>query len=181
MRLGKTNRKPEVLGWAFDRLQRCASLSSRKDRIAVSTLELRTAHMPMLLPHQVTATLLVSYPDEKVADGIESRIREILNGKVVSWKLERISSRPPMKERRATDRLAKALETVAAKWDIPLKRESSVWPSVAGLVPASTGVVCGLGPAARNIYTPDESVDRVSLVQRTLLLAEFLGEQTSQP
>jgi D-alanine-D-alanine ligase len=79
-----------------------------------------------------------------------------------------------MKERRANIRLADALTAVAAEWDIPLKRESSVWPSVAGLVPTSTGVVCGVGPVARNIYTPDEAVDRISLLQRTLLLAEFL-------
>jgi hypothetical protein len=73
--------------------------------------------------------------------------------------------------------LAKSLADVAGQWDIPLKRESSVWPSVAGLVPAAKGVVCGVGPVARDLYTPAESVDRISLVQRTLLLAEFLCEK----
>jgi D-alanine-D-alanine ligase len=177
MRLGRTTRKPQVLAWAFDKLQQCANLTSKKERIAVSTLELRTAHMPMLLPHQVMATLLVSYPDERAADRIEGQIREILTGKGVSCKLELLSTRPPMNERRATRRLAKAIEAVAEKWEIPLKRESSVWPSVAGLVPAPTGVLCGLAPVARDIYTPDESVDRISLMQRTLLLAEFLARQ----
>jgi len=38
-------------------------------------------------------------------------------------------------------------------------------------------VLCGLGPVARDTYTPDESVDRISLMQRTLLLAEFLARQ----
>jgi D-alanine-D-alanine ligase len=174
-RLGKvTNRKPDVLPWAFERLQQCANLSSRKDRIAVATLELRSTHMPMLLPHQVTATLLTSYPDERIGHSIEEQVRSILNVKGISCKVELLSSRPPMKERRATVRLAKALSAVAEKWEIPLQRESSVWPSVAGLVPASTGVVCGLGPVARDIYTPQESVDRISLLQRTLLVAEFL-------
>jgi hypothetical protein len=37
--------------------------------------------------------------------------------------------------------------------------------------------VCGVGPVARALYTPDESVDRISLMQRTLLLAEFLCEK----
>lgn len=177
-RMGKTSRKPDVLPWAFERLQQCAQLTSKKDRIAVSTLDIKTNHMPMLLPHQVEATLLVSYPNEKDADRLDEQIRDILNGKGVSWKLETLSTRPPMKERRATTRLAKKFQNVAEKWEIPLKRESSIWPSVAGLVPASAGVVCGLGPVARDIYTPDESVDRVSLLQRTLLLAEFLSEQT---
>jgi D-alanine-D-alanine ligase len=175
--MGKPSRKPEVLSWAMEKLQQFAKLSSRKDRVAVSTLELQTSHMPLLLPHHVTATLLVTYPDERVAEEIEENIREILRGNGVAWKLETLSVRPPMKERRATTRLAKALENIAAKWEIPLKRESSVWPSVAGLVPASAGVICGVGPVARNVYTPEESVDRISLMQRTLLLAEFLYER----
>jgi D-alanine-D-alanine ligase len=140
-------------------------------------MNIETNHMPMLLPHQVTATLLVSYPEEKTGESIERQIRQILDQKAVDCKLEQLSVRPPMKERRATARLAASLGDVAARWEIPLKRESWVWPSVAGLIPASCGVVCGVGPVARGLYTPNESVDRISLLQRTLLLAEFLCEK----
>jgi hypothetical protein len=80
-----------------------------------------------------------------------------------------------MKERRTTTQLARRLAQVAEEWEIPLKRESSVWPSVAGLVPAKTVCVCGVGPVARDVGTPHEAVQRISLVQRTLLLAEFLA------
>jgi D-alanine-D-alanine ligase len=180
LRLGQQTRKPEVLRWMFKKLEDCAKLTSRKDRIAVSTIDLQTTHMPMLLPHQVAATLLVSYPDESIGDEVEQKIRGVLDGKEMRWKLESISTRPPMQERRANSHLLKAIEAVAAKWEIPLSRESSVWPSVAGLVPASTGVLCGMGPVARNLYTPEESVQRISLVQRTLLLAEFLSQQRAQ-
>ena len=81
-----------------------------------------------------------------------------------------------MKDRRPSGRLARSLAKVAEKWEIPLERESSVWPSVAGLVPASAGAVCGVGPVARDLYTPHEAVDRISLMQRTLLLAQFLHD-----
>ena len=181
LRLGKSGRKTEVLRWAFEKLESCARLTSREDRIAVSTINIETDHLPMLLPHHVTATLLVSYPDQTAADRVESQIREILNGKGTNWRLERLSDRAPMKDRRASGRLAKSLKRVADEWEIPLNRESSVWPSVAGLVPASTGVVCGVGPVARDLYTPHESVDRISLMQRTLLLAQFLNDYGSQP
>ena len=123
----------------------------------MGVLDLKTNHMPMLLPHQVTATLLVSYPDEKAGDAVEQQLRDILKHKGVSWQLEKLSSRPPMKERRATARLAKSLEDVAGRWEIPLKRESSVWPSVAGLVPAAKGVVCRAlqrAPASRDRMAP---------------------------
>jgi D-alanine-D-alanine ligase len=136
--------------------------------------------MPMLLPHQLTATLLVSYPDEKIADELDRKLRDILTHRGLRFRLETLSVRPPMKERRANASLVRDLESVAAEWEIPLHRESSVWPSVAGLVPASTGVVCGIGPVARNVYTPEESVDRISLLQRTLLIAQFLARGASK-
>ncbi len=179
IRLGKATKKPEVLPWAFEKLERCFALSSKTDRIAVSAIDFKTAHMPMLLPHQVTATLLVSYPDETLGDNVEQQIRGILNGKSITTSVQLLSKRPPMKERRASTRLAKSFEELAAKWEIRFKRESSVWPSVGGLVPDTAGVVCGMGPVVRSIYTPDESVDRISLIQRTILLAEFLHEQAS--
>ena len=112
-----------------------------------------------------------------MAETLERQIRDVLNGKGISTSVQLRSRRPPMKERRASRVLAESFEKLASKWEIQLKRESSVWPSVGGLVPPKTGVVCGMGPVARDIYTPDESVDRISLIQRTILLAEFLNEQ----
>lgn len=63
------------------------------------------------------------------------------------------------------------------EWELPLKREPSVWPSVAELVPAMTPCLCGVGPVARDVSTPQEAVERISLVERTLLLAQFLAEE----
>ena len=81
-----------------------------------------------------------------------------------------------MKDRRINQRLRKQLNEVAEKWEIPLTGESSLWPSVAGLVSGKTAALCGLGPIAHNLYTPQECVLRISLMQRTLLLAQFLLE-----
>jgi D-alanine-D-alanine ligase len=178
LRLGRAFKKPEVLTWMFERLQACAALTSRKDRIGVSTLEIQTQNLPTLLPHEVVATLLVTYPDETIGDRIEKELRVVLgSSKGIQWQLETVAKRPPMKQRRANERVARELTAVAEQWQIPLEREGSVWPSVAGLVPVATGVVCGAGPVGRDIYTPHESVDRTSLIQRTLLLAQYLLQQ----
>jgi hypothetical protein len=80
-----------------------------------------------------------------------------------------------MGERRTNTELARVLERTAARWEIPLRRESSVWPSVAGVIGKRAACVCGLGPVARDLGTPQEAVQRISLVQRTLLLADYLG------
>ena len=79
-----------------------------------------------------------------------------------------------MKKRKANDRLVKSLTDVAGQWEIPLEFESSLYPSVAGLVSGRASVVCGIGPVAQDIDTPQESILRISLMQRTLLLAQFL-------
>ncbi|VEN73805.1 hypothetical protein EPICR_20275 [Candidatus Desulfarcum epimagneticum] len=79
-----------------------------------------------------------------------------------------------MKDRKTNMRIAKPIMDISENWDIPLKKTSSLWPSVGGVVYGKVPVVCGIGPTARDLYTPQESVNRTSLIQRTLLLAEFL-------
>ena len=179
-RLGQHSRCPETLVWLGEKLKPLTQLSSRQNRLAVSLTGLHTTAFPMLLPHRVSAILLVSYPDAAMADATENKIRALLDTKDPHCELEMISDRPPMKDRRRNQRLSKRLGEVAVKWEIPYKAESSVWPSVAGLVAGDTGVVCGLGPVARDLYTPQEAVQRISLIQRTLLLAQFLAEGTNR-
>jgi D-alanine-D-alanine ligase len=174
LRIGHSLKSREVMYWVFSKLQEVTRLSSKKEFMSVSTVDLRTEAFPMLLPHRAIVTLLLSYLDNKVADRVEMEMRNILRDKSFSTVLALISDRPPMKERRINAMLADKLRKVAEEWDIPLDTESSIWPSVAGLVPPKKPVVCGVGPVAKDIYTSKEAVQRISLVQRTLLLAEFL-------
>jgi D-alanine-D-alanine ligase len=176
-RLGRVAKKPDVLRWMSGKLDALASLSSTKDRITVAPSNLHTHAFPMLLPHAADATVMLSYMDESLADGTEQRMREVLGKDGIRWELERLSDRPPMKQRAGNRRLAEALSGVAARWEIPFDHEASLWPSVAGLVPPSTAVVCGMGPVARDLYQPHEAVSRISILQRALLLAEFLATE----
>ncbi len=175
VRPGRASRRPELLRWVWNRLEDFSGLTAAPRRLSVSAVHLRTERLPMLLPHRVTATVVMTYLDPKVADEAEARMRKKLGKRGPRWELELLSDRPPMKERRSTIRLRKALGKVAEQWEIPLHHESSVWPSVAGLVPAKTATLCGIGPVARDLGTHHESVRRLSLVQRTLLLAQFLA------
>lgn len=175
-RVGQTTKTPEALQATMSALQKISGLSSRKERIALSAIDLRTEAMPMMLPHRGRATIVMSYPDKQRADTVEMQVREICRGGGLCWNLELISDRPPMRDRKLNGRLLDSFAQTAARWEIPLGRETSVWPSVAGLISGPAAVICGLGPAAYDIYTPQESVSRISLVQRTLLLAQFLAK-----
>lgn len=176
-RPGRLARKPEVLRWFNGKLEEFANLSSRKKRLAVATTNLRTQAFPQLLPHRVSATVLLSYSDPGLAAETEHRMRELLGREGYQWEMELISDRPPMKRRKSNDRIVRDLSDVAAAWEVPFAYESSLWPSVAGLVPSSASVICGMGPVARDLDTPNESVQRISILQRTLLLSQYLVGQ----
>jgi D-alanine-D-alanine ligase len=171
-KLGQTEKQPEVMLQALSALEDISQLSNRKERLAVSAVDIRSVAYPRLLPHRVVATLQTSFPNQVAADRLERRIVEILNK--TKTELALLSSRPPMPSRRINNALLKRLRDVATEWEIPVNTETSLWPSVAGLVPPQVPVVCGVGPVARGLYTGQEAVSRISLVQRTLLLAEYL-------
>jgi len=173
-RLGKAAAQPEILRWVNRKLEELANLSNRRERIALSTVKIETQAYPMLLPHRVQATLLASYPTKKAGDLLEEKIREILSKPKVKWTLETVSDRPPMKTRKKGNPLLVELSRIAGDWEIPFIQESSVWPSVAGLVKPGKPVICGMGPSARDLNTAKECVERLSIIQRTLLLAQYL-------
>lgn len=175
-RIGQQRKAPEVLLWLSEKLSELSKFSSRKEHIALSAVDIKTESFPTLLPHRVTTTLVLSYLDSERADAIEKSMKDILDKNELKCGLEKVSERPPMNERRTSLLLAESLAAVAQKWDIPLAKESSLLPSVGGLVPEQIPVVCGIGPVARDLYTPQESVNRISLIQRTLLIAEFLAK-----
>jgi D-alanine-D-alanine ligase len=180
-RIGRETRASHVVLHFGKLIQELTGLSSRKDRISLAVMDMNTVRMSVYLPHQVTATLALSYQDPKLADAIEERMNEICRTQAFKWSLKRISDRPEMKDSRSGRKLFKSLSEVAQKWEIPLSQESSVLTSVGGLVPNRVPVLCGIGPVGRDLYTPQEAVNRISLIQRTLLIAEFLAEDLKKP
>ena len=171
---GQIGRRRTVVGWTCEKLQAIGRLNSPRKRISIAALDLRTERHAMFVPHRVEVSLMMSYLEAVQADDTEAAMRAALGRSGPKWRLNRLDDRPPMADRPTNGPLVEALEAAAARWEIPLERESSAWPSVAGLVPTDTAVVCGMAPVTRDRGTPDEAVQRISLMQRTLLLSEYL-------
>lgn len=176
LRPGQASRSPDLMQWLGAQVQELYTLSSRKDQISVSVQSISTQQFPLLVPHRTKLVILVSYLDERKVQKVEAEIRESLKGNKFKVSMERLADRPPMREKKNNLNLAQALSEVAQAWEIPFCIETSLWPSAGGLV-SRIPVVCGLGPAPKGLYTPHEAVGRTSLIQRTLLLAEFLVSQ----
>ena len=175
-KLGQAAKQPGVMLRALQALEEISAIGDRQKRLAVATVDMKTDAYPRLLPHRVVATLQASFPNAREAEKLEQTIKSILEQ--YKGELALLSDRPSLPSRRINNDLLKRIQTIAEKWDIPVNKETSLWPSVAGLVSPKVPVVCGIGPYAHALYTGQEAVSRISLVQRTLLLAEFLLAQS---
>ncbi len=139
---------------------------------------MRTQRHTMRLPHKVTATLVLNYRDSEIADRAEEEMRDILGRGGPKWDLSVQSVRPPFAGTAVQRRLCDSLVRIASDLSVPLRAKSSAWPSVAGLISHATPFVCGIGPTTIDAGTPQEAIERISLVQRTLLLATYLASRT---
>lgn len=176
-RLGTADsRRGDALMWLHGRAQELSALSSRRSRCSVDLTDVRTHAFPMLVPHRVDATVTASFPNAEAGLRLEQRMREVLeSGDAVRYSFAPLSDRPPMRPRPEITALAASIQAVANGWELPFGHEASVLPSAAGLVPEHKPVLCGLGPIGRDLYTSQEAVRRVSIIQRTLLLSAFLA------
>ncbi len=180
LRAAKVSKGTDIVHWTLGKLGAILGLSSKKDNLGISIKDLKTTAAPVAEPHQLTVTLPVSYLDENPVATLEENIKALLGRKEFLWKLEVVSDRPPMKRKQGNNHLVAELQDTARHWEVELNPISSLYPSAAGFVPKTTPVVCGMGAVYRDLYTPQESVQRISLIQRTLLLAQFLVREVEQ-
>ena len=67
-RLGAAGRAQGVFLKFSEALKKITAMSSRKQSLAVSPVDVKIDHYPQLLPHRITATLLLNYLDPKKAE-----------------------------------------------------------------------------------------------------------------
>jgi len=183
-RLGAGTRQQDLSLWLYDKLATITALTNRKARLAISATDIKLSTFQLMVPHRAAVTLSLTYPTVVAAKATENAMHEVLNSgsaKGLKWELAVVVDRPPMLQRLANKRLAAQLREVAGQWEIDVGIETSGWPSAAGLVPKGIPVVCGVGPVAASLNTPQERVSRLSLLQRTLILTRFLAEAAGAP
>jgi D-alanine-D-alanine ligase len=176
LRIGQAPRSNQAVPALFEDLHTIQSLGDRKARTSVVVTDIRMQNYPQRAPHAATVTIKVSYPTAAAADRLEEAVRSTL-GRRRTWRLRLVSDRPPMPQRAVNTAFYQEVAELASSWDIPVEAQRSVLPSAAGLVPPGVACLCGLGPIAEGINTPQERISRFSLVQRTLLLAQILVHQ----
>ena len=173
----QTTRRQATARWSIEKLERIAQLTSRKRAVSVSILDVATERHALHLPHRLTAGLLATYRDPEQAAELEAEIRTILGRRGSRWELELDWDRPPMPETPEGANLLAALNHAGESHGVQFTRETSSIASPAGLVGDGTPCICGVGPVAYDRGTPGENIERISLIERTVVLAEFLAQE----
>ncbi|MGF7184134.1 D-alanine-D-alanine ligase [Desulfitispora alkaliphila] len=166
------------LTWFLRKYKNLESLSDVEQKLSVAVQDVHSERYSMLLPHRVKATIYLTYINEELADKMEKKIREVLTSDVkgITAYTEKLEERPPLVRSESNGVVIDKLKEISGEWQLPFGVEGGLLPSAAGVVPEGTAVVCGFGPASRQLYTPNESIHRGELLQRVLLLTLFLLE-----
>jgi D-alanine-D-alanine ligase len=175
---GKNSKQADVLSSFLLKTEKLKEISSRDKKLTIAVQDVHSERYSVLLPHRVTATIVVTYINEKLAEEAEKEIRETFKSSSGGMKsyVETIEERPPLL-RRKNNEVISQLRQISEEWHLPFGTESSLLASAAGEVQADIPVVCGFAPASKGLYTPNEAIHRSELIQRSLLLSLFLLEQ----
>ena len=167
-RIGATG-SADMMSWFLRQATRLQALNRPAERLTVAVQEMQSQRYSILLPHRIQATVYITFLDPALADEAEAKIYRLCQ---VSQKqkltmrclVEKLEERPPLNRSPYSVPLMSKLESISNHWQLPFGIEASLFPSAAGVVPDGIPVICGLGPACENLYTPYESVNRGELL-----------------
>lgn len=174
-RIGKKSGPVDVLSWFLEKSEKVTALSSRSKKLAVVVQDVHSERYSVLMPHRVTATIAITYIDEKTAERAEAQLRTLFKASKLgmSTYMEQITDRPPLLQKKEHP-LLQSLEKWTKEHQLPFGTETSLLATAAGVIPAYKPVICGFAPASRDLFTPNEAMHRSELVQRSILLALHL-------
>jgi len=176
LRIGSQSTASNALDFLLDKSVDIKKIDKENKYLTVAIQDIQSSRYSMLIPHRVSANMFITYIDEEQAKKVETRVRKLFQTKKKGIKtyIEKLEERPPMVKSKDSERLIAELKEISEKWKIPFDVESTLLPSAAGVVSKECAVVCGMAPSSKNLYTPEESISRTELVQKTLLISQFL-------
>ncbi|WP_212505746.1 hypothetical protein [Anaerotalea alkaliphila] len=179
-RTGAHTSTPDVMRWFLGRAEKVSALSREEERLTIAVQEVQSERYSMLLPHRVRATVHIAFLDGELADQAEARLQALFTAEgpeEVKVFIQKLEERPPLNRSASTEAMTRRLQKISEEWGLPFGVDSGLLPTAAGEVPPGIPVVCGVSPASKDMFTPNECIHRGELLQRALLLALFLLEE----
>lgn len=176
LRIGSQSATANALDFLLDKSVDIKKIDKENKYLTVAIQDIQSSRYSMLVPHRVSANIFITYVESNQAKKVESQVRRLFQTKKKGIKIyiEKLEARPPMVKTPKSEALIEELRKISEKWKIPFDVESTLLPSAAGVISKECAVVCGMAPSSKNLYTPEESISRTELVQKTLLISQFL-------
>lgn len=179
IRVGSKSEDSNALQFTINKFSEINKLSEGKKYLSISIQDIKTNRYSILVPHKITLNIIITYINSFEARNVEMELRKIFksNNKKINTYIEKIEDRAPLNKNKNNNDLANKFIEIAKRSNIELGIESALLPSAAGEIIKSSNVICGLSPGSKSLYTPNESINRRELIEKTLLITEFLMEE----
>ncbi|SHE88057.1 M20/M25/M40 family metallo-hydrolase [Alkalibacter saccharofermentans] len=176
-RTGAHTTTPDAMSWFLAKSEIIRNISRPKEMINMAVQEVHSERYSILLPHRVRATVYLSFLDKDLAQQAEDALYSMFENPSedeISVYIQKLEERPPLNKSERTSQMTEKLRIISEEWKLPFGTESGLLPTAGGEVPESTDLICGFGPASRDMFTPNECIHRGELLQRALLLTMYL-------
>ncbi len=179
IRVGSKKAKYDAYEWFVERMNTVEEHANEYDRLDVSVHNISFSSYSMMRPHQIESIVYMSYLNKNNADQIEKRLKSLFasSSRVFKTAISNVEVRPPMLKCQFQKETLAELEKICQSYGIPFSTDSSLLPSAAGDVAEDVPVICGMSPSGKNLYTPDECINRAELLQKILLLSLYISDQ----
>lgn len=180
LRPGSKNKSKDCYEWFSERYQRILEEAKKYKKLDITVNDLQITGNHHLRPNRLIGTIYLSYGSTEDADKIETDIRKIFKSanRSISASFGKLEERPVMRTSQNQEEILKSLEEISQHFGFAFGTDTSLMPSAGGDVHIETPCVCGLSPSAKNIYTDNECIDRSELIQKTVVLATCLSQDT---
>jgi D-alanine-D-alanine ligase len=176
-RTGAHTTTPDAMSWFLTKSESIRNISRPEEMINMAVQEVHSERYSILLPHRVRATVYLSFLDKDLAQQAEGALYSMFehpSEDEINVYIQKLEERPPLNKSERTSQMTEKLRIISEEWKLPFGTESGLLPTAGGEVPESTDVICGFGPASRDMFTPNECIHRGELLQRALLLTMYL-------
>lgn len=174
--IGRKSKSADIFYWATEKMNIIQELSNQYDKLSVAVSDIHSKSNHMMLTHQVSITIHLTYVDSASADIMEEIIKNTFKStsKSITAHVGTLEVRPPMHKTSEQHRLITKLKNISEELQIPFGVDSKLVPSAGGDIAEGVPVICGMSPSANNLYSSNESINRLEFLQKILLLTNFI-------
>lgn len=174
--IGRKTKQVDIFNWITEKIQFINGYSQQYEKLAVAVNEFRSKSFHMMQTHKIEFKICITYLDPKSALDVENEIMRQFKSRSKSIRsyIGTLEERPPMlKSPHQSDMILK-LRAISEAHQLPFGVDSRLTPSAGGDIAPNVPVLCGMSPSAENLYTNTESINRLELLQKTVLLSMYL-------